>query len=522
MVLFVVMGKKRWVIASLVPTLVMLVMVTAVPTAYGQSAVSPAPSQCSISDLPFYDARAETKPGNYNIFIKMGKRGQVAPTTLYIDNNTCQTIGSVSANGDAWQKIGSWASSSNKPVRFQLNSELFTALPDANRPSIMLVPLDNPPCQPSVNCDFTFQGQEAFISPISSMLSEDTLRVLQVVDPKNDALQHVDYYSDGQLLYTKPILSTFDLRYVSGGDHILSRVLQYKSGQKVVLQDPVSVSFEKDLQNLLFRKFNSYKIGIQIFAVIAVIALIGLSILEILRVFHRRRIWKLNHGIIHEEPVDPNNIVPVGYVPPPHFLSEESALTKVSRRITPLVIVAVASLIIIGLVDSYAYQLFRVDGRSMESTLQTDDQILVSKISKSWATLNQQEYVPNRGEVVVFHKAHSQLFLEENTSDANVYVVKRVLGLPGERVVVVDGKVTVYNNDQPKGFNPDAKASWATNLTLDSNENIDVTLGPSEIFVSGDNRPESLDSRSNGPISVREIVGRARARVLPLNKYRGL
>ena len=294
------------------------------------------------------------------------------------------------------------------------------------------------------------------------------------------------------------------------------------SGQKVVLQDPVSVSFEKDLQNLLFRKFNSYKIGIQIFAVVAVIALIGLSILEILRVFHRRRIWKLNHGIIHEEPVDPNNIVPVGYVPPPHFLSEESALTKVSRRITPLVIVAVASLIIIGLVDSYAYQLFRVDGRSMESTLQTDDQILVSKISKSWATLNQQEYVPNRGEVVVFHKAHSQLFLEENTSDANVYVVKRVLGLPGERVVVVDGKVTVYNNDQPKGFNPDAKASWATNLTLDSNENIDVTLGPSEIFVSGDNRPESLDSRSNGPISVREIVGRAKARVLPLNKYRGL
>ncbi len=101
-------------------------------------------------------------------------------------------------------------------------------------------------------------------------------------------------------------------------------------------------------------------------------------------------------------------------------------------------------------------------------------------------------------------------------------MVKRVIGLPGERVVIKDGVVTVYNREHPDGFNPDATGKWKSDLTNNPNENIDVSLGQSEILVAGDNRPESLDSRTNGPIDVSEIVGRAEARILPFGSYRSL
>lgn len=519
------MGIKKWVNISLVAILVAVGTLTVVPKVYGQSSADYLTSECSLSNLPYYDARVETASGDYDIFVKMGKRGQVAATSLYIDNGdevTCQSIGSATANGDTWQKIGSWTSNGNEPVRFQLNSEVFTARPDANRPSIMLVPSANPTCKPVINCDFTFNNRPAFIAPISSMLSEDTLRVMQVRDPNNDVLQNVQYYTDGELLYTKPELMPFDLRYVPGGDHTVSRVMQYESGQKIILQDTVRISFTKDFENLLFRTFNRHRVVIQIVIGLTLAALIFHGTIAILRALHRRRQWKINHGFIHEEIDNPVDIQPMGYTPPPHFLSEESSFTKITKRILPIAMIVVAVLVFIVFIDSYIAQTFRVNGMSMESTLQSNDRIIVSKISKTLSTLNRQEYVPRRGEVVVFRKSHSQLFLDENSDQGEVYVVKRVLGLPGERVTVTNGVVKVFNEDNPDGFDPDKNSSWAKTLTLDPNENIDVILGPSEIFVSGDNRPGSLDSITNGPISVSELIGRARARILPVTKFRNL
>lgn len=154
----------------------------------------------------------------------------------------------------------------------------------------------------------------------------------------------------------------------------------------------------------------------------------------------------------------------------------------------------------------------------METSLQTDDQIMVNKFPKSWAKLSNREYVPNRGEVIVFHKAKSQFLVSEGDNE-ETYVVKRVIGLPGERVVVKNGVITVYNKEYPTGFKPDQNSSWETNLTIDESENIDIKLSQSQIFVAGENRPESIDSRANGAVEVSEIVGHATFRVMPFSKF---
>lgn len=490
-----------------------------------QAAPSYEESECYLGTTPYYDARVQSDPGAYDVFVKIGKRGQTATTALYVESSSatdCQAIGATTANGDNWQKVGTWTSANTDPVRFQLASDSFTVQADANRPSIMLVPQVNPPCKPAVNCDFIYQNNPAYILPTGTLLSEDTLHVLQVRPIEGDTLEKVDYYSDGQLLYSKPTLEEFDLRYVPGGDHTLSRVLVYKSGQKVVLPAPVYVSFAQDFQNLLFRIFNGNKVGLQIVAVLTIVGIMVLIALWVVHAIHRRRVWKLSHGLVKEEIVHPISNLPTDYVPTPHFTPEDTRLTKNIRRYTPIAIMAVSVLVIIGLTDSYLAQLFRVDGVSMETTLQTDDQLFVNKIPKTWASLNRQEYIPKRGEVVVFHKAHSEQFLKENEDEKNVYVVKRVLALPGERVVIKDGVVTVFNRGNPQGFNPDQNSSWEKTLTLDTSQNLDVTLGKSEIFASGDNRPESIDSRANGPIDVSELVGRAEARVVPFGKRRTL
>jgi type IV secretory pathway protease TraF len=66
----------------------------------------------------------------------------------------------------------------------------------------------------------------------------------------------------------------------------------------------------------------------------------------------------------------------------------------------------------------------------------------------------------------------------------------------------------VYNADSPEGFNPDLDSPWESSMYPDTSQGrIDLTLGSSEIFVSGDNRPASADSRFNGPLNVSHIIG---------------
>ena len=93
-------------------------------------------------------------------------------------------------------------------------------------------------------------------------------------------------------------------------------------------------------------------------------------------------------------------------------------------------------------------------------------------------------------------------------------LIKRVIGLPGERVVIQNGYITIYNNAHPSGFNPDKTSGYKITAATTSGD-IDTILDANQIFVCGDNRTNSEDSRFFGPINANQIVGRLVLRILP-------
>lgn len=165
----------------------------------------------------------------------------------------------------------------------------------------------------------------------------------------------------------------------------------------------------------------------------------------------------------------------------------------------------------------FIFQSYEVYGQSMETTLQNGDRLIVQKLSKNWSKVRGKEYIPKRGEIVVFDKPSSL-----NTAGDDVdHLIKRVIGLPGERVVVRDGKFTVYNVEFPDGFDPDLNQEYAKDI-LTTPGDVDITVGSAEIFVSGDNRTNSLDSRTFGAINVDSVTGIATLRFVPVNNFKRL
>jgi signal peptidase I len=153
----------------------------------------------------------------------------------------------------------------------------------------------------------------------------------------------------------------------------------------------------------------------------------------------------------------------------------------------------------------------------MEPTLKAGDVILVNKIGRSIATLGGSHFMPQRGQLVVFK---NPLYAPAATDEA--VAIKRIVGLPGERVVVRDGHITIFNNTQPEGFNPDAKINTIQQPT---SGNVDRVVPEDELFVAGDNRigSYSFDSRNGlSTVPLREIEGVVLWRVFPLTAWGGL
>jgi signal peptidase I len=165
------------------------------------------------------------------------------------------------------------------------------------------------------------------------------------------------------------------------------------------------------------------------------------------------------------------------------------------------------------LLIAFVFQSYAVDGPSMQVTLHDKDRLIVWKVPRTWARITHHQYVPNRGDIVIFQQSGLSEFGQED----NRQLIKRVVGLPGDRVVVKNGTITIYNAEHPEGFQPDTTLPYSHQTTIPyTSGNIDVTLGDDELYVNGDNRPDSLDSRSFGPITTDQIVGKLIARILPL------
>ncbi len=156
--------------------------------------------------------------------------------------------------------------------------------------------------------------------------------------------------------------------------------------------------------------------------------------------------------------------------------------------------VAIAVVAVI-LVRSFIAQPFLVNGSSMEPSFYDGDYLLVDELSYQFRE-------PQRGEIVVF----------KNPVDHNSYYIKRVIGLPGEQVIIEGSEITVHtNNGETRRL--DEKYIMNPRSTVRH----EVVLADEEYFVMGDNRSFSFDSRSWGPLDRDEIVGLVRLRLWPVN-----
>ncbi len=185
------------------------------------------------------------------------------------------------------------------------------------------------------------------------------------------------------------------------------------------------------------------------------------------------------------------------------------------RSIASTIAVLLIAPVVAILLTAFVFQSYQVDGESMETTLQHNDRLIVWKVPKTFSRLTKHAYIPNRGDVVVF----TEPSLDQFGQDPSKQLIKRVIGLPGERVSVKDGALTVYSKDHPGGFKPDKTLPYGDVI---KNTTIEGTwdIGKDQIFVAGDNRTNSLDSRTFGPIDAREIVGKLVARVLPIGNVK--
>jgi len=177
------------------------------------------------------------------------------------------------------------------------------------------------------------------------------------------------------------------------------------------------------------------------------------------------------------------------------------------------ILVLLAALGLSILIISFVFRTYQVDGPSMESTLQNGDKLIIWKVPVTWSHITKNQYVPKRGDVIVFNQSGLSEFGQQDKKQ----LIKRVIGLPGERVVLQNGQYRVYNKQNPNGIYPDKALPYGGNIPPTSG-NVDVKLDNNELFISGDNRPESLDSRSFGPINTDQVVGKLILRVLPIDK----
>lgn len=186
------------------------------------------------------------------------------------------------------------------------------------------------------------------------------------------------------------------------------------------------------------------------------------------------------------------------------------------KDILSIVFVFVAAIVLaLGLI-AFVFQSYQVDGPSMQTTLENNDRLIVWKVPRTWARITGQEYVPNRGDIVIFTENNLAQYGQTDVKQ----LVKRVIGLPGDRVVVKDGAITIYNKANPKGFQPDKVLAYGKAHPLPyTSGDIDITLKSNQMFVCGDNRTNSLDSRMFGPVDLNDVVGRLAFRVYPFNTF---
>ncbi len=192
----------------------------------------------------------------------------------------------------------------------------------------------------------------------------------------------------------------------------------------------------------------------------------------------------------------------------------EPKFSRLREHLSTVMILITAPLLAI-LITAFIFRTYQVDGPSMETTLQDNDRLIINKIPKTISRVTNKDYIPDRYDIIVL--THTGQF-NGSSQSSEKQLIKRVIGLPGDRVVVKNGLVTVFNQENPNGFLVDKFGPEAA--VVDSTiGDVDETVKDGEVFVMGDNRGNSLDSRNLGSVRSEDIIGVLTFRIYPFDKW---
>lgn len=176
------------------------------------------------------------------------------------------------------------------------------------------------------------------------------------------------------------------------------------------------------------------------------------------------------------------------------------------------------ALFIAVVIKTFLLQPFWIPSESMLPTIEVNDRVMVNKLAYRFGE-------PQRGDVVVFRDPREEQ-IEESIPEAVIRsvleavgirtrgdedLIKRVVGLPGETIEVRDNHVLVNGTAIEETYLPDVFMP----------DEPPITIGPEEVFVMGDNRDASFDSRRFGPIPLDDLVGEAFVTIWPISHIGG-
>ena len=177
--------------------------------------------------------------------------------------------------------------------------------------------------------------------------------------------------------------------------------------------------------------------------------------------------------------------------------------------------IIILAFIIILPIRIFLFQPFFVQGASMEPNFEDGQYLIVNELGFKETNISFNSHELFR--VNSFREIERQrVVVFRYPLDTTKFFIKRVIGLPGEKVQVKDGQVTIFNSDQPGGFQLDEKAYLPSGLRTVGD--LTITLGDDQYFMLGDNRMFSSDSRFWGPVPKKDIIGEVALRTWPLDK----
>jgi len=174
-------------------------------------------------------------------------------------------------------------------------------------------------------------------------------------------------------------------------------------------------------------------------------------------------------------------------------------LGELGRFIFDFLKVFVIAVAIIVPIRLFLFQPFVVTGDSMQPNFIDGDYLIIDEITYRFRN-------PERGDVLVLRFPN----------DPSQFFIKRIIGLPGERVVVQNGSVAIVDQTEQRRVTLNEEYLPRQNQTFG---NIDLVLAEDEYFVLGDNRLSSSDSRIWGTLKRKNIIGRAFIRAFPIEQF---